>query len=1143
MSAARILVVEDEGIIAIDLKRRLGGMGYELLAAVPTGEEALALAAALRPDLILMDIVLRGEIDGAQAGERIRLQHDIPVIYLTAYADDATLQRVKAAEPYAYLLKPFQDRELRTAIEIALHKHRIEKRLRESEASLRALFAAAQDLIFVKDAALRYTQVNAAMARALGRSPEDIIGRAARDLIGEAGAAISEAADHRVLAGETVEYEHALELRGRQTVMHVVKAPLRDDASGAVIGVCGIARDITGRKHSEERLRRQLDMQNLVSRIARRFIDITPSSLDAELKRIVGDIGEFAGVDRSYVDLLDDAGDTIARAWEWRANGLEPMAEAVTGLSLSPMRWAMPQLRAGQILNVQDVARLPDAARTEREFWLAAGLRAVLTIPLIVDRGLAGLLGFTLDAQSSRPAWQDDDVRLLSLVAEILSVGLARARAEQALRASEERYRLLVNSTDDFIYTFDLNSRYTGANQALCRALGLPEQALIGRHPGDLGVIGREGADWQHLHEQVIESGAPLRAEIAVQMPTGATRIADLSLSPLREAGGAVCGLVAISRDVTEQRRAEEALRESQRLFRAVLEDIQLVAIMLDTRGCITFVNDFTCALTGWQREELLGRNWFDTFTPGNDALRRAFSEGFAKGVVPVHGENPIITRHGQWRMVAWNNMLLFDSSGRVAGVTSIGEDVTERRRAEKIQSALYRISEHSALAVNAQALYPLIHRIVADLIDAPSLYIAMRDEAAGDNLIFPYLVDPFMPPAALENLPARELRRVLAEYVMETGLPMLATPAILSALIARQGVEVAGSAPVNWLGVPLRWEGRVCGVLAVQSYSPDARFGETEKSVLNFVSQHVASAIRRKQAESALRASEERFRAIFENSTLGIFQSAFDGRLLMANQAYARMFGYPSPEAAVQHMTDVGSMAYVRPEERQHYQQLARSQGGVIRFETEFRRRSGEIFIGDVRMRVVRDDAGRELYLEGFIEDITDRKHAEARLRYLYAHDILTGLHNRAYFEEELARLADSRRYPIGVIMVDVDGLKLVNDLLGHAAGDDVLRRVAGVIREAFRAEDVVARIGGDEFAILLPESDENATSAAVQRMRQRVREYNERDERLRVHLSVGFATAEKGASILEALKRADARMYEDKALRGHSSAHLMRD
>jgi diguanylate cyclase (GGDEF)-like protein/PAS domain S-box-containing protein len=430
----------------------------------------------------------------------------------------------------------------------------------------------------------------------------------------------------------------------------------------------------------------------------------------------------------------------------------------------------------------------------------------------------------------------------------------------------------------------------------------------------------------------------------------------------------------------------------------------------------------------------------------------------------------------------------------------------------------------------------------VADLIDAQSLYIAMRNETDEAELVFPYLVDPFMPPSALENLPAGELRRKLVEYVLDTGMPMLATPDILSALIAQNGAEVAGRAPVNWLGVPLRLGSRVHGVLAVQSYSADVRFGETEKSVLNFVSQHIAGAIRRKQAESALRASEERFRAIFENSALGIFQTSLDGRLLMANQAYAQMFGYPSPEAAVQHMTDVARMAYVAPEQRQHYYQLALSQPGVIRFETEFRRRDGDVFIGDVRLRVVRDDAQRALYLEGFIEDITERKHAEARLRYLYAHDILTGLHNRAYFEEELTRLADSRRYPVGVIMVDVDGLKLVNDLLGHAAGDEVLRQVATLIKESFRAEDVVARIGGDEFAVLLPESDENITDAAVQRMRERLDEYNRSNDRMPIRLSIGFATAEKGASILGALKQADARMYRDKALRGHGSAPLTR-
>ena len=1129
MPSARILVVEDEGIIAADLKSRLARMGYHVLATVPTGEEALALVAEMRPDLILLDIVLKGEMDGAQAGERIRVQHDIPVIYLTAHSDDLTLQRVKAAEPYGYILKPFQDREMYTAIEIALHKHGAEKKLRQSEASLRALFGAAQDLIFVKDTGLRYVQVNAAMTRMLGLSAEAMIGRAARDLYREADAALLEAGDHRALAGEIVEGEYVFEIAGRPVVLHVVKAPMRDDSTGAIIGVCGIARDITERKRSEERLRRQLDMENLVSSIARRFIDIPSRDMDAEFQRILKDIGEFAGVDRSFLNLLNDAGDTIARACEWHVDGLESMAQAVTSLSLRPMTWAM--------------AQLPDAARAEREFWMSCGVRAVLTIPLLVNKALIGILGFALDAASSRPAWQEDDVRLLSLVAEILSVGLARASAEQALRASEERYRLLVNSTNDFIYSFDLDSRYTGANQALCQAIDLPEEALIGKRPSDLGIIAKEGAEWRQLHQRVIESGAPLRTEITVTMPDGATRISDLSLSPLRDAGGNVCGLVAVSLDVTEHRRAEELLRESQRLFRKVLEDIQLVAVMLDTHGCVTFVNDFTCHLTGWKREDLLGSNWFDLLTPGNDTLRRMFIEAIARGAMPTHAENAIMTRQGQSRMVVWNNTLLFDNNGNVTGVTSIGEDVTERRRAEKIESALYRISEQSALAVNAQALYPLIHRIVADLIDAPSLYIAMRDEGNGGALVFPYLVDPFMPPSALENLTARELRCKLAEIVMDTGMPMLATSAILSALIAQNGAEVAGRAPANWLGVPLRLGSRVHGVLAVQSYSPDVRFGETEKSVLNFVSQHIASAIRRKQSENELRASEERFRAIFENSALGIFQSSLDGRLLMANQAYARMFGYPSPEAAVQQMTDVAGMAYVTPEQRQHYYQLARAQPGVVRFETEFRRQDGGIFIGDVRLRLVRDEARRELCIEGFIEDITERKHAEARLRYLYAHDILTGLHNRAYFEEELGRLADSRRYPIGVIMVDVDGLKQVNDLLGHAAGDEVLRQVAALIKDAFRAEDVVARIGGDEFAVLLPESDETITSAAARRMRERLDEYNQRDDRMRVHLSIGCAIAEKGVSILDALKQADARMYLDKALRSHSASQRARD
>ena len=104
-------------------------------------------------------------------------------------------------------------------------------------------------------------------------------------------------------------------------------------------------------------------------------------------------------------------------------------------------------------------------------------------------------------------------------------------------------------------------------------------------------------------------------------------------------------------------------------------------------------------------------------------------------------------------------------------------------------------------------------------------------------------------------------------------------------------------------------------------------------------------------------------------------------------------------------------------------------------------------------------------------VVDITQQKRAEDRLRFLSTHDVLTGLYNRAFFEEETTRMERGRHYPISVLMVDVDHLKITNDRRGHAAGDSLLRRAAAVLRAAFRTEDVVARIGGDEFAVLLPE------------------------------------------------------------------------
>jgi len=170
---------------------------------------------------------------------------------------------------------------------------------------------------------------------------------------------------------------------------------------------------------------------------------------------------------------------------------------------------------------------------------------------------------------------------------------------------------------------------------------------------------------------------------------------------------------------------------------------------------------------------------------------------------------------------------------------------------------------------------------------------------------------------------------------------------------------------------------------------------------------------------------------------------------------------------------------------------------------------------------------------------DITARKKAESYLKYLGTHDVLTGLYDRAYFEEERNRLERSRRFPVSIIVIDLDGLKEVNDTQGHAQGDELIRRAAEVFRTAFRAEDVVARIGGDEFAVLMPETNEVAASLAVQRIQSLVRLNNTFYPGAELSLSLGYGTGTKNSSLVAVQRKADDQMYAQKRTKKRKSSH----
>ncbi len=172
-----ILIVEDESIVALDLQNRLQRLGYLAPSYVATGAGAIAKTDELRPDLILMDIKLRGDMDGIEASRKIRQKHDVPIIYLTAFADEATLQRAKGTRPFGYLLKPFEERELLATIRMALYRHQAERQLKESEAKFRSIIEQSNDGILLVDSQGRIVEWNAAMAQITGRNRDEVLNR------------------------------------------------------------------------------------------------------------------------------------------------------------------------------------------------------------------------------------------------------------------------------------------------------------------------------------------------------------------------------------------------------------------------------------------------------------------------------------------------------------------------------------------------------------------------------------------------------------------------------------------------------------------------------------------------------------------------------------------------------------------------------------------------------------------------------------------------------------------------------------------------------------------------------------------------------------------------------------------------------
>jgi len=283
----------------------------------------------------------------------------------------------------------------------------------------------------------------------------------------------------------------------------------------------------------------------------------------------------------------------------------------------------------------------------------------------------------------------------------------------------------------------------------------------------------------------------------------------------------------------------------------------------------------------------------------------------------------------------------------------------------------------------------------------------------------------------------------------------------------------------------------------------------------------------------------EPRYRDLFENVLIGLYITTPDGRIVDANPTLVRMLNYPNKDALLGMRA---SDLYINPADREQEQSLFGDARVVKNYETQLRRRDDEaIWVRDT-CRAVCDDEGAILFYEGSLQDITEEKRYEAELVYMARHDPLTGLFNRHTLAEILdLEVSRAQRYehPIGVLMIDVNRFKEVNDRYGHAMGDKVLQMVAEVLCRSVRDSDVVVRYGGDEFLVLLIETD-GETEIVRNRMLQEMAEASQGETLLNLPVSLAIGAAhwmpQNGESIETVLIEADRRMYEAKALAAES-------
>jgi PAS domain S-box-containing protein/putative nucleotidyltransferase with HDIG domain len=542
-----------------------------------------------------------------------------------------------------------------------------------------------------------------------------------------------------------------------------------------------------------------------------------------------------------------------------------------------------------------------------------------------------------------------------------------RNQAQQALRESEARYRAIVENNPEMIIRFDKEGKVSYANKAILAFLGQSSSEIYAQKLLENPKT-RENHLVKRLLEQVSPDMDPVENEISIHTSQNEERWYRWRTIAIKDIFGNFLEYQSMGEEITDKKKSQQAEKESENRLAQLMENIKLLSIILNLQGQLISCNSYLTELTGWKKEEILGQDWFSRFIPIDIAahLKHVLVENANQSQIPIRFENPILTKDGEQRMISWTNTVMKDAHGNPFAIASMGEDITEKNVTSRIQEAILKISQATNDADDLDQLYRSIHEILKTLVPVENFFIALYDRQK--NLIsFPYFVDQF-DSAPLAHPPGKGL----TEYVLRKGMPVSVNPEEFDELVSLKEVSLVGAPSLDWIGIPLRVEKEIIGVMGAQTYSPGIRYGEKDEQILTFVSTQIAMVIDRKRREQALINSQKRNQLLIEASTDAIFMESLDGSIIDCNDVALQMYGYSREE-----MLKLNVTALVSPEithKIKNYTQWELDQGGAIRDIVNVRK-NGSTFPVEVSLRQTR--VTESPVLVAYVRDISQQKDA----------------------------------------------------------------------------------------------------------------------------------------------------------------------